>query len=517
MITLRLRNLWQVAVVLAAGLALLDEAWPQQPGVENRRPPFTVAKETTQITEPLRADGYPDYSAAIERILSEGVKPESNAALAIFRIVGPRCVTRELRPQLAKKLGEDPFAASEKGFVDHGTFRRRLEKDNAAQAAQFERQRARALIAPWNDGEFPAVARWLQENDGSLDELRGAIKRPHFFAPYLQTSDDQAVFLGSTTFDEYFRDLAECLAIRGMRNVPAAVEQAMADSLLLHQLALCISRGKQPRSYYLAATCERLANQLDAAIAHQGKLTAAQAKGHAASLAKLPAIQLQPEAILIERLVLLDLLAYVMKTQARGLRELGQKIDTEPSLSMSAILRLRINVDPAFHSVQRMYDRFEAAGKIAPRKAQFLELKKIEEEFQAWRAEGLAGVGNAANPEEEQRAAAQLLGRMLAHQVHADYATHRFSEKLQEQTHRDFAQIALAMAAFRAERGTYPAALTELAPKFLPQLPPAPFSGESYRLAAKPTGYVLFMDRVNKEDGSGQSEPAALNLQLEVK
>ena len=47
----------------------------------------TISKETTYITEPLRADGYPDYVAALNQRFSQGVTPENNAAVLFWILI----------------------------------------------------------------------------------------------------------------------------------------------------------------------------------------------------------------------------------------------------------------------------------------------------------------------------------------------------------------------------------------------------------------------------------------------
>src|SRR5262245_50022047 len=43
------------------------------------RPNFTVSKETTYVDGPLTREGYIDYTAALNKRLSEAVTPENNA------------------------------------------------------------------------------------------------------------------------------------------------------------------------------------------------------------------------------------------------------------------------------------------------------------------------------------------------------------------------------------------------------------------------------------------------------
>ena len=51
--------------------------------------PFRISKETTYITEPLKADGYPNYVAVLNRQYSEGVSPDNNAAVLLWQAIGP--------------------------------------------------------------------------------------------------------------------------------------------------------------------------------------------------------------------------------------------------------------------------------------------------------------------------------------------------------------------------------------------------------------------------------------------
>ena len=86
-----------VAIFIAAGvsatLMLGDEPKPTKPAATEtwlHWPKVTVSKATTYFTGPLRADGSVDYVAAFNRRCSEGVTPENNAAVALWRASGPK-------------------------------------------------------------------------------------------------------------------------------------------------------------------------------------------------------------------------------------------------------------------------------------------------------------------------------------------------------------------------------------------------------------------------------------------
>lgn len=55
----------------------------------------------------------------------------------------------------------------------------------------------------------------------------------------------------------------------------------------------------------------------------------------------------------------------------------------------------------------------------------------------------------------------------------------------------DLAKIRAALEAFRAETNTFPKALAELSPKYLPERPADPSPGKTYRYAKTPGGFRL--------------------------
>ena len=56
-----------------------------------------LSKETTYITEPLDELGYPNYAAALNERMSQGVTPENNAAVLVMKAVGPKDIPTEQR------------------------------------------------------------------------------------------------------------------------------------------------------------------------------------------------------------------------------------------------------------------------------------------------------------------------------------------------------------------------------------------------------------------------------------
>ena len=77
---------------------------------------LTISKETTYITEPLRADGYPDYVAALDRRFSRDVTPENNAAVLFWQAMGPMRTGQEKLREVFPDAGH-PTAAGAGGLL----------------------------------------------------------------------------------------------------------------------------------------------------------------------------------------------------------------------------------------------------------------------------------------------------------------------------------------------------------------------------------------------------------------
>jgi hypothetical protein len=73
-----------VVATVASAEGAADEAKKKGKGK------FTVAKDTAYITSPLDKDGYPDYAAALNDRLRQGVTPDNNANVLLWKAIGPR-------------------------------------------------------------------------------------------------------------------------------------------------------------------------------------------------------------------------------------------------------------------------------------------------------------------------------------------------------------------------------------------------------------------------------------------
>jgi hypothetical protein len=79
-----------VCLTSPAALGQQEKAKDKKEAVQNKRKlGFTVGKETTYVTGPLNKDGFIDYEAALNERLRQGVTPENNANVLLFKAFGP--------------------------------------------------------------------------------------------------------------------------------------------------------------------------------------------------------------------------------------------------------------------------------------------------------------------------------------------------------------------------------------------------------------------------------------------
>lgn len=493
---------------LFAATSLADD--PKEKPPEKKGPPFTITKETTHITEPLFEDGFPNYAAALDRQMKKGISPDDNAFIPLIQIVGPNEIAEKLRPQLAEKLGMPPLAADGKYFVTSGEFQKKLAAEKPADGEAFSDQLDRATNRPWTDQDAPLIARWLEANEKSLADLPKALERKHYYAPILMQHERDSLFMALLPYLQPMRDLNRALLARGLRRVAAGeIEKAEADSLAMHRFARHVARGGFLIDYLVGLAIEAMAVKLDTSIAHHGKLSATQAKAFAAELAKLPELPQTADKFEVERFGYLDAVSLLI-------REGPEKLDAMTGLAeqkretpaVKEILRHAVEWDQTLKIGNQTYDQLVAAAKIANWKERWPAVAKVfQEAEEAGSKEGrdpVDWIAAALDSKVRARKAGRFMGHLLTRLLLPAMQQVLKAEE-RETVKRELVQVALALAAYKADHGNYPETLAPLAPKYLAKLPIDPWSGKDYLYRIEKEGYVLYGVGVNGKDDGGKA------------
>src|SRR5437667_181551 len=146
---------------------LLNEAAPaaQRPqdtrangGDKKTKLRFTVGKETTYVTRPVDRDGYIDYVAALNGQLRSGVTPDNNAAVLLWKAMGPRPEKSNMPPEFFRWLGSPaPPEVGDYHLPLNRFLTDRLRLDQKQITAVHEQLEA-ACRRPWTAKQYPHLA-----------------------------------------------------------------------------------------------------------------------------------------------------------------------------------------------------------------------------------------------------------------------------------------------------------------------------------------------------------------------
>lgn len=157
--------------------------------------PLIISRETTLITEPLAADGLPDYARFVLDRQREGVTPENNGAVPFWKAMGPSNIDQEYREILFDEIGS-PIPSEEGSLIklsDDTTLLRVGEWlanewgdekiDELALMDWADDLIADARQYPWGKVSPAPLTAWVEENQVALDLLVEASHKPKFYSP----------------------------------------------------------------------------------------------------------------------------------------------------------------------------------------------------------------------------------------------------------------------------------------------------------------------------------------------
>ncbi|MCS6866365.1 MAG: hypothetical protein RMJ56_15005 [Gemmataceae bacterium] len=487
-------------------------------------PKLPLGKDTTFVTGPLDKHGYIDYEAALNAELSKNVTRDNNAKVLLLEALGPAPEGGDGFPLAYYKwLDIPPLPRDGDYFISQYKYVRDQlgitgEKLEALQDLQY-----RLNQRPWKADDCPPLAEWLKVNDKHLAKVAEAVKRPEYFNPLVsrRAEGESSHLIGALLPSvQKCRDLAQALTLRAMLHIHAGqLERAWDDLLTCHRLGRLIARGATLIEALVGFAICQIATQATITYIEHAHLDAKQALAHLRAIQQLPAIPPLADKIdLAERFMGLDSLQMIRRGGLGALKGIVDD-DEKPIADTEKALEL-LDWAVMLQTVNRWYDRMAAAMRIKDRTARVKEFQKIEDDFQAIKKE-LADAEKVkkqlAGPEAGQvvaRSIANTLMSLLAPAIRRISAAQERAEQVAMNL-----QIALALAAYHNDNGKYPDKLTDLAPKYLAQVPHDGFSGQP--LIYKPTaqGYLLYSVGMNGQDDGGKTfddDPPGDDLRVQI-
>ena len=449
-------------------------------------PPFTISRETTYLTKPLKTDGTVDYLAALNSELSQGVTKENNAVIDILQAIGPSVIPETVRSRLFTILDID-LPAEGTYFVRAKTVSDELHKQFNDVLQKNE---------PWKESNYPKLAAWIKQNEISLNKFVEASKKTKYYFPLVVSDPDKNNFmLGTISLSPL--DVSsgiKALIVRAYLTIGNGnLRQAWQDILAVHRLGVLLGEGTTTTDRLLANAITRLACNATCTLANSGKLSAMQTKR---MLRNMKALGPVPEPALGRYMMLDTVSCFAMKPR-EGFNTILERVN-EPIIA--AIEAGQVDFDTTLKYINQFYDKLEQGlnmSSFAERKAAIVVTVEEAYEFTVsaykdYRTGDLEKQKKAIGP--------KAMGILMPpiEKIHG----------LCQQTKvkRDLSSVAIALAAYQSIMDKYPDQLSQLSPKYLPKIPTDSFIGKDLIYKATEDGYLLYSVGVNMTDDGGKSK-----------
>ena len=476
-------------------------------GPPGDRVEFLVAKDTTYITEPLRADGRPDYVQAINDKLSEGVTPENNAAVLFYQAVGPKDVPPSIRERFFKTLGMP--VPPEKGayFVPWDTKLEETFQDDPGVANDqdvLDHLEEQLYSHPWSAELYPSVAEWLASNTEPLKLLEQASRRSHYYVPFLAEKTNTSL-LGLFDNDPVrMRNVTKAFLIRAMFHLENGhPDKTWDDILIARRLSRFVGRGRTLIRSLVEMTIDGTCAPATMNLLHDPRCDVRLIKRIRADLAAFPrSTPVVDDLTFGERFMLLDCAMLAADNDLQILK------NGRPGSELQRrLFNAGVDWNEALRVVNSWCERFVAVHSMpdGPKKQQAAtSLSQSIDGLKGLRGHLSEQMFTAAIPVGSWRVSnGQKLGVTMVELFAPGYrgvfaAEDRTKIKLQ------LLDVACDLALYRAENGQYPEKLAALVPKFLPSLPTDPFSTGTFLYRRTDDGYVIYSVGPNGQDDRGE-------------
>jgi hypothetical protein len=513
------------------------------------RPVVAISPATTYIVKPLGPDGRPDYLTALERVASEGVTLENNAAVVLARALGPSVVDPADRKVFFRTLGIGDLPEQGQYFVEYYAWvkkqapRDRERAEVGGEPLDHYHQQLRSETGPWSKQECPLVARWLAEMERPLTLAAEASKRTRYYVPRISHGDPRMLTC-SSTYDNQVHSvsyIARALAARANLSLREGnIERAWDDLATAHRLARLFGQGKSwiegKGAHELALTAWRGQQR----IGQLGRLTSHQVRRFRADLDRLTPIPPIMQFGLTERFEYLDVICYsayygipkesleddpvMTKLMHRIVNEMEEmthkpaKVEAEPTeravqrlILLDASRRGDIKWNAALKQGNDFFDRLQAAGRKTDLQARRTAVVAVEADYEAVRLAASKSVKALAEEFSKTRAvrpSSDVVTRFLVleYLTATGLASARFYQEAVENhavVEGALTGTVLAIGGYRTEHGRYPEKLQELIPKYLDRVPIDPLSGGETRYRQTTGGYLLYSVGPNRKDDGG--------------
>jgi len=514
-------------------------------------PPIVVSQETTFITEPLTDEGLPDYFEYVRSRMREGVTPENNAVIPLVQALGPNVVSPDIRAAWFAELGIEPLPEDGSYFVP--LYDERVREKGAAWVLDPDTEKAllgssgdpevdlelelwshdsplvqkalgnttfesvdyedyvsevyleavtNLLSSAWTSETCPPLADWIQENAGPLDLVKQAANRSHYYSP--MTSNEVPRLLGTDyPLASKILKVARSLTLRANWHVgEGRFQEAREDIRALHRLARLIAdSSKSLVPTFIGLVLDDLACNAHVVLSAEPNVPPELLRQLLEDLSGLPHWQHVSRSIdQFERLIGLETIL-IAADHPESLARLGGPGDE----IVRSFWGGSINWNQVLHEVNEAYDvqvqSTQAVDGLVAQGPSDTELREVEtfNKGDWWR------IGIFTSRTVRSHLLAEIYETMLMPSgVNVALAQKESNARI------DLTQVALALALYRAEHGSYPESLEDLIPGQLDTIPKDTFGGGPLKYERRGEGYLLYAVGKYGIDNGGSNEDGTI-------
>lgn len=485
-------------------------------------PQIVVSRETTYITEPLRADGLPDYKKYVLGLYRKGATPENNAAIPLWIAFWPQNLEPGHYEMMRLELGlkATPSATATLQRLHGDANMSRVKAWFAKEHASMNEDEQYDLISSasnhaWTSEQFPPLADWTDANKQPLDLLVEASRRPRFYSPSPTLLNDQRdplinVLLPGT---KNMREAAWALSARAMRQVGEnRLPEAWSDLLAMHRLARLTAQGQSLIEQSVAMEISDIACDGTLSLLGNDHLTIELAQQVNKDLDILPNVTNVVDRIDdFERMMALDsvirvkqegLLGFIRDVEALSASGVPEKENSKKDTTRDPTRNMAADWNAALKKVNSWQDRLINAAKRESRPDQRQALKRFNDDLSAERNKVKPQAIFATSNLNER---GEIIGSIVACLMIPSTDT-AIDAEYRHRTTFQLARLAAAIAIFRAEHTHYPATLDELTPIKLKTLRADLFNSKPFVYKRTDDGYLLYSVGDNGLDDGGNNK-----------
>jgi hypothetical protein len=248
---------------------------------------FTLSKETTVITAPLRPDGAPDYVVVLNEKYGKGVTPDNNAFVSWLDIAGSgtSILPTNTREKSLILLGIPAKLKDAQPPANIYLYLRRQEVPEE-EALQLDNQFSALRRKVWLATDAPRIAAYLQAHIDVLDRVVLLAEKPRWWIP-LASRDGSLVGAATRTLGEV-RDAADMLAVRALMRAGAGDSEGFQkDIFAVRKLARLIAQSSSLLDQLTSMALENVASEGVGAAVASGRFSDAQCRALAARWAEI--------------------------------------------------------------------------------------------------------------------------------------------------------------------------------------------------------------------------------------